>query len=188
MRLLLNVLWSKIQSCLSSTGLTVGRIALLWINKKVSYNHSARNFKSNQPTPKGRRKTHLIRLPISGNRVSFSFSDVNWTFLQIEKSLEITIWFTPSLIGNAIAISFIGIILGPLYPIVMNYASYILPRRILTGSIGWIAGFGSAGIALVPFMAGAITSKKGIQSLQPLWVFFFFFQVQFATFIRETEN
>ena len=36
------------------------------------------------------------------------------------------------------------------------------------GSIGWIAGFGQAGSALLPFMTGAIASKTGISSLQPL--------------------
>ena len=73
-----------------------------------------------------------------------------------------------SLIGNAIAISFIGFLFGPMFPIAMNYASCILPRRILTGSIGWIAGFGSAGSAVVPFVTGAITSKTGIKILQPV--------------------
>ena len=69
-----------------------------------------------------------------------------------------------------------------MFPIALNYASCILPRRILTGSIGWIVGFGSAGSALFPFMAGAITSKKGIQNLQPLSVIFYYFQ--FASFIN----
>ena len=102
--------------------------------------------------------------------------ELNFPFKS--KSLEIMISLTPSLIGNAIAISFIGLFLGPMYPIAMNYASRILPRRILTGSIGWITGFGQAGSALFPFVAGAITSKEGISSLQPLCVFFFF---QFAS-------
>jgi fucose permease len=57
-----------------------------------------------------------------------------------------------------------------MYPIAMNYTSLILPRRILTGSIGWIVGFGATGAAVIPFITGVISSKKGIQSLQPLWV------------------
>ena len=97
--------------------------------------------------------------------------ELNFPFKS--KSLEVMISLTPSLIGNAISISFIGLFLGPMYPITMNYASRILPRRILTGSIGWITGFGQAGSALFPFVAGAITSKEGISSLQPLCVFFF---------------
>lgn len=91
------------------------------------------------------------------------------------KSLEIIIWFLPSLISNAVVISFIGILLGPIYPIAMNHASRILPRGILTNSIGWIAGFGQVGGAMLPFMTGAIASKRGIKSLQPLSVSVRFF-------------
>jgi hypothetical protein len=76
-----------------------------------------------------------------------------------------------------------------MYPILMNHAARILPRWILTGSIGWIAGFGQAGSALLPFAwvelllyyicradakcsysTGALASKFGIGALQPLCV------------------
>jgi hypothetical protein len=52
----------------------------------------------------------------------------------------------------------------------MNYAGRVLPRWLLTGSIGWIAGFGQAGSAVFPFITGAIASKTGIKALQPLYV------------------
>lgn len=55
-----------------------------------------------------------------------------------------------------------------MYPIAINQASRILPRWILTESIGWIAGFGQAGTAFLPFLAGAMASRLGIGSLQPL--------------------
>ncbi|KDR80389.1 hypothetical protein GALMADRAFT_223273 [Galerina marginata CBS 339.88] len=115
-------------------GLTVGRVALLWVNRKV-----------------GER------------RVLFFYT-------IIALALEFVIWFVPSLIGNAVAVSIVGVLLGPMYPIVMNQSSRILPRWILTGSIGWIAGFGQAGSALFPFVTGAIAEKHGIKSLQPLLV------------------
>ncbi|KAK7684563.1 hypothetical protein QCA50_012510 [Cerrena zonata] len=84
--------------------------------------------------------------------------------------LELIVWLVPSLIGGGVAISFVGFVLGPIYPIVMNHAARILPPWILTGSIGWIAGFGQAGSAFIPFITGAIASSKGIGSLQPLLV------------------
>ncbi|GJJ15712.1 hypothetical protein Clacol_009990 [Clathrus columnatus] len=83
-------------------------------------------------------------------------------------ALELTIWLVPSLIGNAISVSFIGFLLGPLYPIAMNQAGQVIPQRLLTGSIGWMAGFGQAGSALLPFITGALANKFGISSLQPL--------------------
>ena len=77
-------------------------------------------------------------------------------------------WFVPSLIGDAVAVSLVGVLLGPFYPITMNYAGRILPRWLLTGCIGWIAGFGQAGSAVLPFITGALASTVGIKSLQPL--------------------
>ncbi len=73
------------------------------------------------------------------------------TYPIILVSLELLIWFTPSLVGDAIS-------------------GKVLPPWILTGAIGWLAGFGQAGSALLPFMTGAVAEKWGIRSLQPLWV------------------
>lgn len=84
--------------------------------------------------------------------------------------LELVVWFVPSLIGNAVAVSLVGVLLGPIYPITMNHAGRVLPRWLLTGSIGWIASFGQAGSAVFPFMTGAIATKTGIKALQPLLV------------------
>lgn len=87
-------------------------------------------------------------------------------------SLEIVVWFVPSLIGDAIAVSAVGVLLGPVYPITMNHTARVIPRWILTGSIGWIGGFGQAGSAVFPFITGALSSKFGIKILQPLCAFF----------------
>ncbi|KAK7684562.1 hypothetical protein QCA50_012509 [Cerrena zonata] len=115
-------------------GLTFGRLALLWLNKKV------------------------------GERL------VVFIYIVLAIALELVVWLVPSLIGDAIAVSFVGVLLGPVYPIVMNHSARILPPWLLTGCIGWIAGFGQAGSALLPFLTGAIASSKGIWSLQPLIV------------------
>jgi fucose permease len=45
-------------------------------------------------------------------------------------SLEFTIWFVPSLIGNAVAVSFVGLVLGPMYPIIMSQAGRIITRKV----------------------------------------------------------
>ncbi|KAJ7121116.1 major facilitator superfamily domain-containing protein [Mycena epipterygia] len=84
--------------------------------------------------------------------------------------LELVVWLVPSLIGDAVAVALVGLFLGPIYPITMNHAGRVLPRWLLTGSIGWIAGFGQAGSAVFPFITGAIASKTGIKALQPLLI------------------
>ncbi|WWC87139.1 uncharacterized protein L201_002025 [Kwoniella dendrophila CBS 6074] len=86
--------------------------------------------------------------------------------------LSIVIWFTHSIIGNAICFSIIGIFLGPMYPIVMNVVVEILPGELQGGTIGWTASIGQAGSAIMPFMVGAISEKHGVWILQPFTVAF----------------
>ncbi|KAH8110133.1 MFS general substrate transporter [Phellopilus nigrolimitatus] len=93
-------------------------------------------------------------------------------FNKLVKSLrlEISIWFVPSLIGNAIAIAFVGLFLGPIYPILINVAGRLVPHWLINGAVGWIGGLGQAGSAILPFVTGALSSKFGVRSLQPLIV------------------
>ena len=77
-------------------------------------------------------------------------------------------WVVPSLVENAVAVALVGMLLGPMYPILVNHSTKILPRWLLTGSIGYIAGVGQAGSAVLPFITGILASRFGISSLQPL--------------------
>ncbi|KAG2124448.1 MFS general substrate transporter [Suillus clintonianus] len=120
-------------------GLMIGRVGLLWVNKKASL------------------------YPVGERRVLFIYS-------ALAIGLQLIVWLVPSLIGGGVAVAIIGVFLGPMYPIAMNHTVRILPEWLVTGSIGWIAGFGQAGSALLPFLTGAIASKTGIKSLQPFLV------------------
>ncbi|KAI0792322.1 MFS general substrate transporter [Abortiporus biennis] len=91
-----------------------------------------------------------------------------YAFLAIQ--LEVTIWVVPSLVENAIAVAAIGLLLGPMYPILMNYCTSVLPKWMLTACVGWISGVGFSGSAILPFVTGILASKFGISSLQPLIV------------------
>lgn len=115
-------------------GLTLGRVALLWVNKTV-----------------GERRVLFI-----------------YSLLAI--GLELVVWLVPSLIGGAVAVSLVGVLLGPIYPIAMNHSGRVFPQWLLTGCIGWIAGIGQAGSAFLPFLTGLLASKEGISTLQPLLV------------------
>ncbi|KAK7044714.1 MFS domain-containing protein [Favolaschia claudopus] len=95
---------------------------------------------------------------------------VMYLYSVLAIGLELVVWLVPSLIADAVAVSIIGVLLGPIYPITMNHTGRVLPRRLLTGSIGWIAGFGQAGSAVFPFITGAIASKTGIKALHPLLI------------------
>ena len=64
--------------------------------------------------------------------------------------------------------SLVGLLLGPMYPILVKQSRDILPKWLFTGCVGWIGGVGQAGSAVLPFITGLLASKFGIGSLQPL--------------------
>ncbi|KAJ6489886.1 major facilitator superfamily domain-containing protein [Mycena sanguinolenta] len=96
---------------------------------------------------------------------------VLFIYFVIALGLELAIWFVPSVVGNAVAAAFLGFVLGPWYPIAMNFAARIIPRWLLAPSMGWIAGFGQAGSALFPFITGTIAQRTTIRSFPPLCVY-----------------
>ena len=82
--------------------------------------------------------------------------------------LELMVLFVPSLIMGALTDSFVEMLLEPMCPLVMNHTRRVLPPWMLSGCVGWIAEFGQAGSALLPFFTGLLASRFGIVSLQPL--------------------
>ena len=45
--------------------------------------------------------------------------------------LDLIIWRVPSLVGNAVAASLVGLLFGPWYPICMRQAGLVLPPRMI---------------------------------------------------------
>ncbi|KAI0828623.1 MFS general substrate transporter [Trametes gibbosa] len=93
-----------------------------------------------------------------------------FVYILAALGLELAVWLVPSLVANAICVSFVGVFLGPLFPIMTNHAGRILPPDLISGGVGWIASWGAAGAAVYPFVTGAIASRTGISALQPLVV------------------
>ncbi|KAI5897112.1 MFS general substrate transporter [Schizophyllum commune H4-8] len=115
-------------------GMMLGRLVLLWVNKKIG------------------------EWPVI------------FVYGLLAIGLELVVWLVPSLLGGAISVALVGLLLGPFFPIAMNQAARILPGFLLTPSIGWIAGIGQAGSAVLPFVTGALAQGTGIGSLQPFLV------------------
>lgn len=102
--------------------------------------------------------------------LSFLFFRLARFFAFTPIRLEVTIWVVPLLIGNVIAVSFIGLLLGPVWPVVMNQSTTILPQWLLTGCLGYITGIAQSGAAVLPLITGLLSSRFGIQSLQRLYL------------------
>lgn len=81
------------------------------------------------------------------------------------------VWLVPSVIAAAISVSFIGLVLGPLYPLAIHHTTRVLPRHLVNGTVGWMSACGQSGSALIPFLTGMMAEHLGIASLQPLYVF-----------------
>lgn len=90
--------------------------------------------------------------------------------LTEDPRLQFVVWLIPSFITGAIAVSLIGMFLGPMYPVAISYTPLILPRSLVNGAIGWITAVGATGSALLPFLTGQIANKYGIGVMQPLYV------------------
>lgn len=79
-------------------------------------------------------------------------------------------WTVRSFIGDAVAYAFVGVALGPMYPIVMMVIVAIIPQELQGGAIGLVASLGQVGSAMLPFITGAISQHTGVWVLQPLMV------------------
>jgi hypothetical protein len=137
-------------------GLMTGRVALLWVNRKVRAilleNNYALDVKQLLALFADRRTSGALPLQRSSNRVFHpSPYSLHPNPDRLFGSLELVVWLVPSLIGDAVTVSMVGILLGPFYPIAMNHAGRVLPRWLLTGSIGWIAGFGQVAFFVLDY-------------------------------------
>ncbi|KAJ7874420.1 MFS general substrate transporter, partial [Mycena leptocephala] len=113
-------------------GVTLGRIILIWVNKKIGENRSV------------------------------------YIYCLMAIGLQLVVWLVPSLIGDAVSIAFVGFLSGPIYPLALNRAAKLFPPWLLTVTMSWMAAMATVGGATVPFIAGTISSKAGIKSVQPV--------------------
>ena len=83
-------------------------------------------------------------------------------------ALQLLFWLVPSILASAIAISFLGMFLGPVFPTGVIMATKLLPGHLHVPSIGFSTALGGCGGAVFPFVVGAIAQEKGAGVLQPI--------------------
>ncbi|EFQ89955.1 hypothetical protein PTT_13604 [Pyrenophora teres f. teres 0-1] len=84
-------------------------------------------------------------------------------YLPLTMALELIFWLVPQFYVSAVAVSFQGFFLGPLFPAAIVAATKLLPRHLHVSAIGFAAAFGGSGAAIFPFAVGAIAQAKGVQ-------------------------
>jgi len=91
-----------------------------------------------------------------------------YIYCLVAIGLQLVVWLVPSLIGGAVSVALIGLMTGPIYPLALNRAAKLFPPWLLTATMSWMAAMATVGGAVVPFLAGAISSKAGIKSIEPV--------------------
>ncbi|KNG88062.1 putative bypass of stop codon protein [Aspergillus nomiae NRRL 13137] len=82
----------------------------------------------------------------------------------------LVVWLVPNFYVSAVVVSIQGFFLGPLFPCVVAVITKLLPKNLHVAAIGFVAAFGGAGAAVIPFVAGGIAQGSGVKSLLPFVV------------------
>lgn len=72
-----------------------------------------------------------------------------------------------------VAVSILGLLLGPIYPCAQTIFTRLLPGKFQVFSIGFISSGGSSGGAVVPFLTGLVAEAAGPFVLHPICIGFF---------------
>jgi len=83
-------------------------------------------------------------------------------------ALQLLFWFVPSILASAVAVAFLGMFLGPIFPSGIIMATKLLPGHLHIPSVGFSTALGGTGGAIFPFIVGAIAQAKGVGVLQPI--------------------
>ncbi|CAK7563408.1 MAG: hypothetical protein SEPTF4163_001277 [Sporothrix epigloea] len=81
---------------------------------------------------------------------------------------ELLVWFVPNIIGDAFAVSIVGLLLGPVYPCAAGMMMRGMSRKERVLGMSVMAAFGSAGGAAAPFITGVLAQAVGTFVLHPI--------------------
>ncbi|CAK7270785.1 hypothetical protein SEPCBS119000_004267 [Sporothrix epigloea] len=81
---------------------------------------------------------------------------------------ELLVWFVPNVIGDAFAVSIVGLLLGPVYPCAAGMMMRGMSRKERVLGMSVMAAFGSAGGAAAPFITGVLAQVVGTFVLHPI--------------------
>ncbi|KAF4339451.1 bypass of stop codon 6 [Fusarium beomiforme] len=88
-------------------------------------------------------------------------------------AFQLLVWLVPNIVGNTIAVSVVGLLLGPIYPCASAVFLRGMSRREALTGIGTINACDSAGGAIAPFVTGLLAQAFGTFVLHPIVIFLF---------------
>ena len=81
---------------------------------------------------------------------------------------QLLVWLVPNFIGEAVAVSIVGLLLGPVYPCSTAVFSRLIDRRLQVNSLTIISALGFGGAAIAPFFTGLLAQQVGTWILHPV--------------------
>lgn len=88
-------------------------------------------------------------------------------YLAFAVAMQLIFWLVPSFMASAIAVVFLGVFLGPMFPGAITVTAKLLPKRIHVSAIGFAMSMGGTGGTIFPFIIGPLASKYGVWAMQP---------------------
>ena len=100
------------------------------------------------------------------------FGEKKSVFLLIlgAAAFQLLVWLVPNVIGEAVAVSIVGLLLGPVYPCAMAVFSKLIPQRLQMSSLATVSALGSSGGAVAPFFTGLLAQEVGTWVLHPICI------------------
>ncbi|KAL9031702.1 MAG: hypothetical protein Q9196_000298 [Gyalolechia fulgens] len=83
---------------------------------------------------------------------------------------QFLVWYVPNVIGESVAVSIVGLLLGPVYPCSTAVYSKLLDKSIQMSSLAIVSALGSSGGAVAPFFTGLLAQEVGTWVLHPICV------------------
>lgn len=81
---------------------------------------------------------------------------------------ELLVWLVPTVIGDAVSVSIVGLLLGPVYPCAAAIFMRTMSRTEKVSGMGFISALGSSGGAAAPFTTGVLAQAAGTFVLHPI--------------------
>ncbi|KAL6719234.1 hypothetical protein ACLMJK_003471 [Lecanora helva] len=85
-------------------------------------------------------------------------------------AFQLLVWLVPNFIGEAVAVSIVGLLLGPVYPCATAVFSRLIPKRLQMSSLAAVSALGSSGGAVAPFFTGLLAQQVGTWVLHPICI------------------
>ncbi|KAL9118197.1 MAG: hypothetical protein Q9187_005260 [Circinaria calcarea] len=96
-----------------------------------------------------------------------------YLIIPLTAAFQLLVWLLPNVIGEAVAVSIVGLLLGPVYPCATVVFVRLLGRGLQTSGLAFVSAMGSSGGAAAPFATGMIAQKKGTWVLHPICLVLF---------------